>query len=261
MKNKPTILITNDDGIHAPGIKHLWESLREVANVTIVAPASEQSAVGLSITIRHPLHLHKVEWPDQADAWCITGTPADCVKMALKVVLKNKPDLVVSGINRGSNAGRNLLYSGTVGGAIEAVLQGVPGIAFSHRSYRSPCFHSVEQYIPRVVNYVLDHPMPQGTLLNVNFPEKTSEGVKGFKMTRQGKEFWGESPDERYHPAEGHRYYWMGAKLQEFNEHEDSDITWLMRGYMTAVPIHVDELTDSAHLEKKRHDFEKHLNS
>jgi 5'/3'-nucleotidase len=260
MTRKLRILITNDDGIHAPGIKHLWQAIHEEADVTIIAPAAEQSAVGLSITVRNPLQIHRVDWPKEANAWCVTGTPADCVKMALSVVMESPPDLIVSGINRGSNAGRNLLYSGTVGGVIEGILQGIPGIAFSHRAYQAPNFHTVEQYIPKVIDYITNHPLPKGTLLNVTFPEDTDNGVKGFKMTRQGKELWGEAPDERYHPAEGHTYYWMGAKLQHFEEDEDSDITWLKRGYMTAVPVHVDELTDSQHLDEKRHHFEGHLN-
>lgn len=259
MSERLHILITNDDGIHAPGIKHLWRALRGVYDLTIIAPAAEQSAVGLSITIRHPLQIHRVEWQDgETDAWCVTGTPADCVKLALSVVMERAPDLIVSGINKGSNAGRNLLYSGTVGGVIEGILQGIPGIAFSHRNYRSPDYEAVEPFIPQVVGYVANNPLPKGTLLNVNFPE---EEIKGFKMTRQGKELWGEAPDERYHPAEGHTYYWMGAKLNEFDEEEDSDITWIKRGYAAAVPIHVDELTDMRHLSEKSALFERELNS
>lgn len=253
------ILITNDDGIHAPGIKHLWRALSKEHDVTVIAPSTEQSAVGLSITLRNPLQVHRVDWPDNAEAWCVTGTPADCVKMALRVVLNSPPDLIVSGINRGSNAGRNLLYSGTVGGVIEGVLQGIPGIAFSHRAYRNPNFESVEHYIAHVVDYVAEHPLPKGTLLNVNFPKETASGVKGFKLTRQGRELWAEAPDERHHPVEGHPYYWMGAKLQQFEESEDSDITWLDRGYMTAVPVHVDELTDHRHLDEQRAHFENYF--
>lgn len=258
-EQRPRILITNDDGIQAAGIKHLWHALKEVADLTIIAPASEQSAVGLSITLRHPLQIHRYDWfDDETEAWCVTGTPADCVKLALSVVMERAPDMIVSGINRGSNAGRNLLYSGTVAGVIEGVLQGIPGIAFSHRDYLAPNYGAVEPYIPHVVSYMVENPPPKGTLLNVNFPE---EEIKGFKMTRQGKELWGEAPDERYHPAEGHTYYWMGAKLNEFDEEEDSDITWLKRGYATAVPVYVDELTDRAHLREKRALFEKALNS
>lgn len=250
---KPKILITNDDGIQAPGIWHLWHALKDHAEITIVAPSKEQSAVALSITIRDPLVLKKMDWEDAATAWHVNGTPADCVKMALSVIMDSPPDLIVSGINRGSNAGRNVLYSGTVGGVIEGVLRDIPGIAFSCYRYHSPDYQVVEKFIPAIVDYVLDHKPPQGTLLNVNFPDAE---IKGFKFTRQGKEFWGEAPDERNHPHEGHSYYWMGAKLLKFDEHEDSDITWLQKGYVTAVPIHVSELTDHDHLNEKKSHFE-----
>lgn len=250
---KPKILITNDDGIHAPGIKYLWHALKDLADLTIVAPSNEQSAVALSITIRNPLQIHNVQWEDETPAWHVNGTPADCVKMALSVIMENPPDIVVSGINRGSNAGRNVLYSGTVGGVIEAVLRNIPGIAFSCCKYVAPDYSLVEKYIPAIVDHVLNHKLPHGTLLNVNFPKSE---VQGFKLSRQGKEFWGEAPDERNHPYEGHSYYWMGAKLLQFDEHEESDITWLKRGYVTAVPIHVSELTDLEHLNEKKAHFE-----
>src|ERR1700722_13841399 len=123
MTNQPYILVTNDDGVYAPGIKHLWKSLNQIADVVVVAPASEQSAVSLSITIRHPLRIEKIDWPlhGNAKVWSINGTPADCVKLALSVILPHPPQLIVSGINRGNNAGRNVLYSGTVAAVIEGV--------------------------------------------------------------------------------------------------------------------------------------------
>ncbi|BBI18305.1 5'-nucleotidase SurE [Neochlamydia sp. TUME1] len=259
MSKRPHLLITNDDGIYAPGIRHLWNALKDFADITIVAPATEQSAVGVSITVRNPLRLHQVEWAGQTQAWSLTGTPADCVKMGLKVILDRKPDLIVSGINRGSNAGRNLMYSGTVGGTIEGIIQGVPGIAFSCVDYFNTDYQKVEHYVPLLVDYVVKHPLPSGSLLNVNFPTYQHE-IKGFKLTRQGKEFWAEDPLERNHPAEGHSYYWLGAKLQQFEEHEDSDISWLARGYIAAVPVHVGELTDLAHFNEAKSHFEDHLN-
>lgn len=260
MNARPKILIVNDDGIHAPGIRHLWNSLKDVADITIVAPATEQSAVGVSITLRSPLRIQQVDWPENGTAWSITGTPADCVKMGLKVILnKEKPDLIVSGINRGSNAGRNILYSGTVGGTIEGIIQGIPGIAFSCVDYFDTNYKKVEKYIPKIVDYILKHPLPLGTLLNVNFPEYSRE-IQGLKLTRQGKELWGEDPHERNHPIEGHTYYWLGAKLRQFDEHEDSDIIWLSRGYIAAVPVHVGELTDLTHLKDSREHFENYLN-
>ncbi len=248
---KPYILITNDDGIHAHGIRHLCNALKGEADLVIVAPATEQSAAGLSITIRDPLHISKVEWGGETEAWSLSGTPADCVKIALGVLLKRKPDLVLSGINKGTNAGRNILYSGTVGGTIEAVMNDIPGIAFSCWEYFDPDYHSTTRYIPLIVKDALQHPLPKGTLLNVNFPTREIP-IKGFKLARQGMQYWAADPDERVHPAEGHKYFWLGAKLMEFEEHEESDIAWLRQGYATAAPIHVEELTDHAYLRKHK---------
>lgn len=257
--SRPKILITNDDGIHAPGIRHLWNAVKEIADVSIVAPAAEQSAVGVSITLRNPLHVRQVHWPENTPAWCITGTPADCIKMGLKVILDHKPDLIISGINRGTNAGRNVIYSGTVGGTIEGIIQGIPGIAFSCLEYHDTNYQKLEQYIPKLIHYVLKHPLPSGTLLNVNFPDSTHE-IKGFKMTRQGKELWMEDPQLRHHPVEENAYYWLGAKLEQFDEHEESDISWLGKGYIAAAPIHIGELTDLAHLSQAKNHFESFLN-
>lgn len=254
MHKRPNILVTNDDGINALGIKHLWNSLKRFADLTIIAPHIEQSAVGLSISIRHPLHIQEVEWAG-AKAWSVTGTPADCVKMALKVILPHAPDLIVSGINRGTNAGGNVLYSGTVAGAIEGTMHNIPAVAFSCSDFSNPDYEQVEQYIPSVIKYVLDHPLPKGTLLNVNFPEK-AHGIKGFKMARQGKEHWCEKPDKRRHPVEGYDYYWLGNTIATFDEDEESDVVWLRKGYVTAVPIHVGELTDHDHLKKSKSHFE-----
>lgn len=259
MDSKPNILITNDDGIHAPGIRHLWNALKDLANISIIAPVQEQSAVGVGITIRHPLHIHQVTWPESTKAWSVTGTPADCVKLAMSVILDKKPHLIVSGVNRGSNAGRNILYSGTVGSVIEGLFQDIPGIAFSCLDFFDTNYQKIEKYIPRIVNYVLKHPLPTGTLLNVNFPEGKHE-IQGVKLARQGKEMWVEDPHKRSHPLENHSYYWLGAKLRQFEEHEDSDIAWLSKGYVTAVPVHVNELTDLLHLNSVKDHFEEQLN-
>ena len=255
--SRPHILITNDDGIHAPGIRHLWNSLKDHADITIVAPATEQSAVGLGITIRQPLRIEKNEYFDNTNAWSITGTPADCVKMAFSVLLETPPDFVVSGINRGTNAGRNVLYSGTVAAAIEGVMHDVPSLAFSCCDYIDPGFHFAEKYTATILQHIVEHPLPKGTLLNVNFPHKMSNGIQGFKMTRQGKEFWAENPDMRYHPAENQSYYWLGAKINQFEEEEDSDISWLRQGYVTAVPVHIGELTDHHQRQARRDHFEQ----
>jgi len=254
MSKKARLLLINDDGINAPGLKHLWRSLKNDFDITIVAPAIEQSGVGLAITLRKPLQIENVEWENGTSAWKITGTPADCVKLALKAILKETPDLIVSGINRGSNSGRNVLYSGTVGGVIEGVLRNIPGVAFSCSNFDHPEYHIAEKHIYPVVSYLLDHPLPRGTFLNVNFPDHGGE-IKGFKLARQGKGYWIDSPDERLHP-EGRPYYWLGGKWHDHDEEEDSDVFLLKQGFMAAVPIHVNELTDHDQLKQRKDVFE-----
>ncbi|MDP1813355.1 MAG: 5'/3'-nucleotidase SurE, partial [Leadbetterella sp.] len=236
-------------------------ALHSFADLAVVAPATEQSAVGLSITIRHPLRIEKIEWSGvQSPIWSVSGTPADCVKMALSVVLDRTPDLIVSGINRGSNAGRNVLYSGTVAGVVEGTLHDIPGIAFSMAEYFNPKYHHAENYIQPIVEYILNHPLPLGTILNVNFPHDMETNFKGLRFAKQGQEYWAESPEQREHPAEGSTYYWLGAKVASFEEDHQSDIACLKQGYATAVPIHVSDLTHHHHLEKYRDHFESIVN-
>jgi len=260
MTKQPHILITNDDGIHAPGIRHLWNSIRQHAKVTVVAPISEQSAVGLSITIRTPLRIEKVIWESGShDTWSVTGTPTDCIKLALRAILDQKPDMIISGINRGSNIGRGVLYSGTVAATIESVLQGIPAIAFSCHDYNvEPDYPTLSKYIYPIIQQIIKHPLPKGTLLNVNFPESKLAPFKGVKVTAQGNEWWGEDPDKRIHPSEGHSYYWLGAKLHQ-DEGEEGESAWLRRGYVTAVPVHVGDLTDRDHMESMKELFESNL--
>lgn len=255
---KPRILITNDDGIEAPGIKHLWKALVDEFDVSIIAPSSEKSGTGLAITIRDPLHIAECDWGNKTRAWKVTGTPADCVRLGLSVILENRPDLIVSGINRGSNAGRNVLYSGTVGGAIEGVLRNVPSIAFSCDDFHDPDFETASKYVTPIVNYVLQHTLPKGTLLNVSFP--VSKDIRGVKFATQGRGFWIEDPDERLHP-EGRTYYWLGGKWHHQDELPESDVAVLKNGYIAAVPIHVHDLTDKSAVEAHQERFERMLHS
>lgn len=257
---KPNILITNDDGVFAPGIRHLFNAIKPFANVTVVAPSKEQSGSSLSISIRNPLNIEKITWSsEETGIWSVSGTPSDCVKLALNVILQSPPDLILSGINLGTNAGRNVLYSGTIAGIIEGTLQGIPGIAFSVQELSEPRFDLIESYVPQIVNYVLKHPLPPGTLLNVNFPETSQGKISGIRMARQGKEFWLENPEVRNHPN-GYSYYWLGRKLAQFQEDEESDIAWLKKGYATAVPLHINELTDHLHILKYKETFESFVN-
>ena len=259
MPKKPHILLTNDDGIHAPGLRHLWNALQGFFRISIVAPSSEQSSTGLSITTRAPLQMHEVEWCGAERAISVTGTPADCVKLARHYLPEDPPDLVCAGINRGSNAGRNILYSGTVGAAIEAIMGGCPSLAFS-ADFNQPGYEHLETYIASLAQHVLANPLPAGTLLNVNFPPGTSKGFQGLKLTQQGMQYWSEKPSSHTHPTEGHTYYWLGSRVLEFDEHEESDIYWLQRDYITAVPIHIHSLTDNKHLQEHKSRFEQLLN-
>ncbi len=243
MHKRPFILITNDDGISAAGIHNLWQAVRPFADCVIVAPLSEKSGSGLSITWTKPLRIQSVQWDSTTPAWSVSGTPADCVKMACNTLLERKPDMILSGINHGSNAGRTVLYSGTVGGVIEGILKNIPGIAFSYCDLTPPTSNTAQKYISSLVQYFLKNPLPQGTLLNVNFPSNSQEPPKGFKMAKQGHSYWTEDPEKRIHP-EGIPYYWLGGKWSSLQEDPESDVFLLEQGYVTAVPIHVSQLTD-----------------
>lgn len=256
MKKKPRILITNDDGIHSEGLHYLCNAVKDFAEVAIIAPATEQSGVSMSMTWRVPLRIEKILRTDSIKAWSVSGTPADCIKMGCSALLEAPPDLILSGINRGSNAGRNALYSGTVAGVMEGVLHDIPGIAFSCWDFIQPDYNPTAPYISAIIHHVLENPLPKGTLLNVNFPPNETGKIKGIKLTRQGKEYWAEKPEKRFHPADAFHYYWLGARLAQFEEEEDSDIKWLRAGYVAAVPIRIDN-TDHHHLQERKHHFEK----
>lgn len=251
MAEQPFLLITNDDGIHAPGLKHLWQVVSEKIETAIVAPHAEKSGSGLSITWAKPLQIREVPWEGGTSAWSVNGTPADCIKMATSVILEKRPQLILSGVNRGSNAGRTVLYSGTVGGVIEGALRDIPGIAFSFSDLEVPPLEATRPYILPLVNHFLAHPLPLGTFLNVTFPCNCKNGVKGVRFAKQGRGRWMEAPERRLHP-QGIPYYWLGGEWCPFEEDIDSDVALLQEGYITVVPLHVSQLTDHALLEVQR---------
>jgi 5'-nucleotidase len=248
---RPFILITNDDGIHAAGIKHVWEALFDFADLAIVAPLTEKSGSGLGTTLTKPLQPRAVIWEKETPAWSVNGTPGDCVKMALSVLLKRKPDLIVSGVNRGSNAGRTIYYSGTVGAVIEGTLRKIPGIALSFQDFAVPILGTMSKHISSLVQHFLKHPLPLNSFLNVTFNSKCEEKIEGFRMARQGQGYWIENTEERIHP-EGVPYYWLGGRWSHHEEHPESDVALLKEGYLTAVPIHIGELTDHLLLDQHR---------
>lgn len=251
MSQRPFLLLINDDGITAPGLKALWQGVHEYADVAIVAPHKERSGCGVSITWTKPLLIHPYLWESQTPAWSLNGTPADCVKMALSVLLKRKPDIIISGINRGSNSGRTVLYSGTIGGIIEGAFKNIPGIAFSFSDNEPPPMKVIKPYIFPVIQHFLKHPLPKGTILNINFPLNAKNGIKGFRMAKQGRGYWVEAPEKRIHP-EGDPYYWLGGKWESFDEDPESDVSLLEQGYVAAAPIHVEQMTDFEAFEKHK---------
>lgn len=237
---KPLILVTNDDGITAPGIRKLTEIMNTIGEVVVVAPNSPQSGKGHAITINSTLSLEEIflEGP-QRDFSC-NGTPVDCVKIALDKVLTRKPDLVVSGINHGANSSINVIYSGTMSAAVEAGVEGLPAIGFSlcDLAYEAD-FSQAEEYIKKITLKALEKPMPKGIVLNVNIPKLNKEEIKGIKICRQANAKWEESFDERINPH-GKKYYWLTGYFNNMDDGEDADETALSNGYISIVPVKFD---------------------
>lgn len=253
MKKRPRIVVTNDDGIYAPGIFHLAKSLESIADLFIVAPEEEKSGSSLGISFIHPLAATPVAFPLDIPAWKVSGTPADCIKIATVKLIEQPIDFVVSGINPGSNAGQAVLYSGTVGGVIEGAFRGIPGIGFSCINEENPQFEKFYSFIPAIVKYFLQVSLPQGTILNVNFPD--TETISGIKMTRQGSEKWIDNYKE-FTKADNSMQYLMHGGWDTTNSHIDSDFALLRQGYITVVPIYVHELTCNTSLTQHKMDFE-----
>lgn len=235
MSKEFTILVTNDDGITAPGIKALVEVVRPLGKVIVVAPDSPQSGMGHAVTITRPIRLEKLEMFEGIESYQCSGTPADCVKLAVDQVLHHKPDLVVSGINHGSNASINVLYSGTMSAAIEGAIEGIPAIGFSLTDYaRDADFGPGLPFIKQIVEQVIANGLPEGVLLNVNIPTPEGE-VKGIRVCRQAKAKWEENFAEREDPH-GRPYYWMVGIFKDHDGAPDTDLTALNEGYVSVVP-------------------------
>jgi 5'-nucleotidase len=249
-KKGPTILVTNDDGITAPGIRNLIEAVQDLGKVIVVAPDSPQSGMGHAVSITKPLRLDKVEaFSDLGvEAWQSSGTPVDCVKLAHDVVLHRKPDICLSGINHGSNASINVIYSGTMSAAMEAAIEGIPSAGFSLLDFNFDADFSVAKQVARqVVLRMLEERMPDNFLLNVNIPKVDQNNFKGIKICRQADARWAENFEHRKDPR-GRAYYWMTGKFENRDKGEDTDITALNNGYASIVPVRFD-LTDE-HMKK-----------
>lgn len=242
--DKPVILVTNDDGITAPGIRALVEAVKGLGKIIVVAPDSPQSGMGHAVTIGEPLRLNKVEVFDRIDSWECSGTPVDCVKLARDIILHSKPDICVSGVNHGANHSINVIYSGTMSAAMEAAIEGVPSIGFSLLDYRHDADFSQAKEVARtLVTQMLASPMPEHTLLNVNIPKTNSAlPYKGIKICRQANAKWEEEFDKRTDPR-GKDYYWMTGKFVNLDGGTETDVEALAEGYTSVVPVKFD-LTD-----------------
>jgi 5'-nucleotidase len=237
----PLILVSNDDGITAPGIRALVEVMKTLGKVVVVAPDSPQSGMGHAITINKPLRLDQSDYfGDEVLAYQCSGTPADCVKLAIDKVLHRKPDLLVSGINHGSNSSINVIYSGTMSAAVEGAIDGMQAIGFSLLNYSFDADFSVcKKVVKTVATEVLRNKLPEGVLLNVNIPDVPEHELKGIKVCRQARAKWVEEFDERTDPNR-RKYYWLTGKFQNFDQGEDTDEWALAQGYASIVPCQFD---------------------
>jgi 5'-nucleotidase len=240
MSDKPLILISNDDGITAPGIRALVDAMKSIGDIIIVAPDSPQSGMGHAVTISKPLRLDKTDIYGDIPAYQCSGTPADCVKLAVDKVLHRKPDLLVSGINHGSNSSINVLYSGTMSAAMEGAIEGMPSVGFSLCNYSYDADFSLAKSVAqRVAKNIIQDGLPQGTLLNVNIPNVVAADFKGLKVCRQAIAKWQEEFDERRDPN-GRRYFWLTGKFINMDKGIDTDEWALANNFASIVPVHFD---------------------
>jgi 5'-nucleotidase len=239
-KKRPVILITNDDGITAPGILNLIEAVKDLGKVVVVAPDKPQSGMGHAITIGVPLRLNKVNMFEGIESYQCTGTPVDCVKLAVDKVLHSKPDICLSGINHGANHSINVIYSGTMSAAVEAAIESIPAIGFSLLDYSLEAdFTAARKYTRMIVKQMLETPPEKHTVLNVNFPIGTPDEIKGIKICRQAYAKYEEDFIERTDPH-GRRYYWLTGEFVNFDNGTDTDVWALANKYVSIVPVQFD---------------------
>lgn len=244
MSKRPLILVTNDDGISAPGIRTLISAMNELGDVIVVAPDSPQSAMGHAITINSTLQCNQVKIDDgpQTEYSC-SGTPADCVKLGINEILDRKPDICVSGVNHGSNSSINVIYSGTMSAAVEASIEGIPAIGFSLLDYSwNANFNEIKKYLINITKQALLNGIPKGNALNVNFPKLKEKDIKGIKICRQANAYWVEKFDKRVNP-QGKEYYWLTGEFINKDNGHDSDEWALANGFISIVPVKFD-MTD-----------------
>jgi len=237
---RPLILITNDDGITAPGIRNLIEMAKEFGEVYVVAPDSPQSGMGHAVTLNKAIFCNEIESQSNVREFSCSGTPVDCVKLAVAHILPRKPDLCLSGINHGSNSSINVIYSGTMSAAVEAGIEGIPAIGFSLNDFDyNANFKAAENHIKTIIKEVLTNKLPKGIVLNVNIPKLETEEIKGVKVCRQADAKWDEKFDKREDPS-GRQYYWMCGQFVNHDKGDDTDEYAIENGYVSIVPVRYD---------------------
>lgn len=252
-KEPPVILITNDDGVTAPGIRNLVLAVKDLGKIVVVAPDKPQSGMGHAITIGQPLRLHKVDSIiEDVETWSCTGTPVDCVKLAVDKVLHSKPDICLSGINHGANHSINVIYSGTMSAAVEAAIESIPSAGFSLLDYSIEAdFTGARKYVRIIVEKMLKTKMDKHTVLNVNIPSVHEELLKGYKICKQAYAKYEEDFIERNDPN-GRQYYWLTGEFVNFDKGKDTDVWALANNYVSIVPVQFDltNYVQKAKLEK-----------
>lgn len=239
-KSRPVILITNDDGVTAPGIMSLVEAVKDLGKIVVVAPDKPQSGMGHAITIGQPLRLQKIHTIENVETWSCTGTPVDCVKLAVDKVLHRKPDICLSGINHGANHSINVIYSGTMSAAVEAAIESIPSAGFSLLDYRIDAdFTGARKYVRLIAEKMLRTKLDKHTVLNVNIPAVAPELLRGFKICKQAYAKYEEDFIERNDPH-GRHYYWLTGEFVNFDKGKDTDVWALANNYVSVVPVQFD---------------------
>ena len=237
---RPLIFVTNDDGFSAKGIKCLFDAVKDVGDIVLIAPDSPQSGTGHAITIHHPLRLSKINTFGIEHAYSCSGTPVDCVKLRVYEVMNRKPDILVSGINHGANTSTNVLYSGTMSAAVEGAMEGIPSVGFSLNSFDSDADFSLSQTVVKmVVEKVLEQQMPIGVCLNVNIPDVHKSEFQGMKVCKQAHAYWADSFAKREDQF-GRAYYWLTGEFINEEQTEPTDLYWIAKNFATVVPTKFD---------------------
>ena len=259
-KRKPLILVTNDDGIGSPGIRALVNVMRKLGDVVVVAPDKPQSGMGHAITINSTLRINKVSEHDLPEEYSCTGTPVDCVKIAVNKILKRKPDLVVSGINHGSNMSINIIYSGTMSAAVEGAIEGIPSAGFSLCDDSINADFSASMVVAeKIAKNILKNGLPKDTCLNVNIPPLKLDEIKGIRVCRQARSNWIEELDERKDPG-GKPYYWLTGKFVNYEKgNKDTDVWAVENDFVSVVPVQFDMTAHNAIAFAKKNKYEKEI--